>query len=565
MNTAFQFLRGLLILSLFFSVFFLAYCLRHRMKRGTRGLLLLFTGISIWLVSDLIQMHTGPDPLAFGGIVLRFLGVELTVIGVFVFCLEYTNRDHWLTPGLVGLLFAKAVLVVGLLASPYRWLFLQVDTSVDPATFPWGYELLTTPLYVANTGYNISLVVAGVVLVILTLSRSTQDARGQFSALLLAFLTPFILNALFALKIVPFDLTPSGFLVTASVLLYASFRLRLLDSMPIARQTVIEQMDEMMFVLDESGQIETVNAAVHETFGHNRDFAGTSVTAFLGEDIEAIVNGTGPDTSAAGDDNTFTTTIDGETRHFAVNHSLLTDHSDTVRGRLLVCRDLTAQTRERRRLRRQNARLDRFASMISHDLRNPLSVARAKVDIARESRDPAHFDDLRQAHHRMDTMIDDMLALARSETTVEDREVVAFRDLVEMAWGMLRTPDAELQNEVPADWQLACAPDLVQNVLENLFRNAIQHNEDDVTVHVGPLSDKNGFFVEDDGSGITVDDLGAIFEYGQSGSETGMGVGLAIVADLVEAHGWEISVEDGTRGGARFEIVTEPSRAGIEA
>jgi signal transduction histidine kinase len=73
-----------------------------------------------------------------------------------------------------------------------------------------------------------------------------------------------------------------------------------------------------------------------------------------------------------------------------------------------------------------------------------------------------------------------------------------------------------------------------------------------VTIRVGALDD--GFYVEDDGSGIPEDKREAVFESGFTTNRDGTGFGLAIVTEIVEAHGWRISVTDRETGGARFEV-----------
>ena len=72
-----------------------------------------------------------------------------------------------------------------------------------------------------------------------------------------------------------------------------------------------------------------------------------------------------------------------------------------------------------------------------------------------------------------------------------------------------------------------------------------------MSVTVGTLGD--GFFVEDDGPGIPAADREQIFESEYTTGD-GTGLGLRIVRDIVDAHGWDISVRDGSTGGARFEI-----------
>ena len=94
---------------------------------------------------------------------------------------------------------------------------------------------------------------------------------------------------------------------------------------------------------------------------------------------------------------------------------------------------------------------------------------------------------------------------------------------------------------------------LVQ-LLENLFRNAVEHNGTDVQVIVGRLPHSNGFFVEDDGTGIPLDDRDRIFESGYSTNPDGTGFGLNIVEQIASAHGWDVDVASGSQGGARFEF-----------
>ena len=99
---------------------------------------------------------------------------------------------------------------------------------------------------------------------------------------------------------------------------------------------------------------------------------------------------------------------------------------------------------------------------------------------------------------------------------------------------------------IQADYDRLC------QLLENLFRNAIDHCGEDVTVRVGCLDD--GFYIEDDGPGIPADAREEVFEVGHSTSPDGTGFGLSIVKDIAESHGWEITITEGTTGGARFEI-----------
>jgi signal transduction histidine kinase len=84
--------------------------------------------------------------------------------------------------------------------------------------------------------------------------------------------------------------------------------------------------------------------------------------------------------------------------------------------------------------------------------------------------------------------------------------------------------------------------------------DTVEHGEETVSLTVGDIDDWDGFYVADDGPGIPADEREAVFESGYSTADGEAGIGLAIVREIVESHGWEITVTDSEAGGARFEI-----------
>jgi signal transduction histidine kinase len=107
---------------------------------------------------------------------------------------------------------------------------------------------------------------------------------------------------------------------------------------------------------------------------------------------------------------------------------------------------------------------------------------------------------------------------------------------------------------VECDLAFLADADRLQQLLENLFRNAVEHGGEEVTVQVGALDDASGFYVADNGVGIPEESQGKVFDSGYSSATDGTGFGLAIVKEIVDAHGWMIRVTENSEGGARFEI-----------
>ena len=203
-------------------------------------------------------------------------------------------------------------------------------------------------------------------------------------------------------------------------------------------------------------------------------------------------------------------------------------------------------------LRRQNRRLEEFASVVSHDLRNPLNVATGRLSLAREDCDSDHLDAVERAHERMETLIEDLLALARGDDGDADPEPIDVGELFRDCWRTVDTADATAVVDV--DRRILADESRLRRLFENLIRNAVEHGGDGATVTVGALDDGDGLFVADDGPGVPPDRREDVFEAGYSTSDDGTGFGLRIVRRVVDAHGWRIAATEGADGGARFEI-----------
>ena len=229
----------------------------------------------------------------------------------------------------------------------------------------------------------------------------------------------------------------------------------------------------------------------------------------------------------------------------------------TVQQLVGATRNITERKEHERELTRQNERLEEFAAVVGHDLRNPLTVARGSLELARRSGRGEDFDRTAAAIERMDTLIDDLLTLARQGRVVAETEPVRLAPLVATVWETLDSETATLESTLEDDVVDADRARL-QQLLENVLSNAVRHGGDAVTVRVGPLGTDTGFFVADDGDGIPASERQDVFHRGYSTSSAGTGFGLAIVEDIADAHGWTVAATESADGGARFEVTTRP-------
>jgi PAS domain S-box-containing protein len=324
---------------------------------------------------------------------------------------------------------------------------------------------------------------------------------------------------------------------------------------------IYHSVNDAIFVHDaETGDILDVNDTMCEMYGYTRSEARQLT-------IEDLSSGTPPYTqadavekireAAGGEPQVFDWYAERKDgTRFWVEVSM---RHATVDGRpliLVIVRDVTDRKERERRLQRQNARLEEFASVVSHDLRSPLQVAAGRLDLAREECETEHHDVIERAHERMERIIDDVLWLAQEGQEIGSTTPVPLDEVIQRAWTIVadRADTAELtyadgRDALPV---VVADRDRLRQLVENLFRNALDHAGPEVTVTVGVL--EGGFYVADDGPGIPADEREDVFDAGYSTTEDGTGFGLHIVEQVAEAHGWTVRVADGSEGGTRFEF-----------
>ena len=243
---------------------------------------------------------------------------------------------------------------------------------------------------------------------------------------------------------------------------------------------------------------------------------------------------------------------DGETERWLETVGVPVFDDEEMIGLAGISSDVTEYVERERQLEEQVERLDQFASMVSHDLRNPLSVALSHLELMRAGNESASVETAIDALERIETITDELLDLAQGNGEIGERERVSLAEVSQGAWENVDTRSATM--DVDPAVTAEADPAKLRTLFENLFRNAVGHGGDNVTVTVGPLEDVDGFFVADDGPGIDPSDHERVFDHGYSTGYGGTGVGLTIVERIATAHGWGVSLIESENGGARFEF-----------
>jgi len=518
---------------------------RRRETRGATRFVPYVLSYSGWMLAAglLWTSSTQPSTLFFQSLIYVF--AVLTLVFWTLFVVSYTGEQDrfagWRRTALLG----WAGIVIGRTALTPVVGFPETEARVVEYQ---GLTLIATRPSVHNL-VNLAILVAILVWTFVLLGRFYRSEiagqRRQTGMIFVAAIAPAIATIGYNVGNISLyehlDPTPLFFTVTVVGTWIALFAYDFLDVEPIAAKTLFETMTDPVVILDDDETILSVNeAATTLRLSADEGRCRSLVAAIEADETELRLE-----------------TIDGDERIFDLSVSPLTDSQDRQRGRLVVLRDVTLRIQRKRRLERQNERLDEFASVVSHDLRNPLNVAEGNLTLAEETGDLTRLEPAHQSLDRMGKIIDDLLTMARVGSRIESTEPVSISAVAQAAWQQTESEGSKLQIRTEAT--VDADRSRLQNVFENCFRNATEHNEAPVTIRVDAITAADddsvvGFAITDDGVGIPPEDRKRIFDHGYTTNIDGTGFGLPIVHNIVTAHGWECTVTESETGGARFEI-----------
>jgi signal transduction histidine kinase len=523
------------------------YCFRYGRREGWTPVVTVFlavnVGLLIWAGVAALKLLATDPAVKLAAYRLLYFGVSPLGALALLFALVYTDREGWITAPRVALLLAAPVTFWVLLFTNPADLAVESTRLVETG----GVLVMRVDVgpahWLLQYGYNATLSLAAVGIVGAEAVRLGRSYLPQAILAGVGIAAPLVFVLLSAVGAGPFDpdgvnLIPTAAAVTSTALGVAVFRYRLLDLPPIAYTTAIDESPDGVLVADPETRIVHANETGRRVLARRGGAVGGSIGAPF---PEVDLSTPEPDTVRVD--------ADGSPSFFSVRTRPLSRRGTRL-GWVVVLRDVTDLQRQQRALEAKNERLEEFAGVVSHDLRNPLNVASARVALAQSEHDSDHLATAARAHERMEALITDLLALARDGETVDRIESVTLGELLSACWQTVETGDATLSTRT--DRTIMADPDRLRRLFENLLRNAVEHGDRDVTITVGDT--EGGFYVADDGPGIPAETRGRIFESGFSTAADGTGFGLSIVERIVDAHGWEIDVAESDDGGARFEI-----------
>lgn len=561
----------------------LGYAIYRRDVVGSRPLAALLGGVAIWSFGASIEATVVDLSAKIFWANVQYVGIVMVPASWFVFALHYTGNRSWLTrPRMLGLLIEPALVIVGAWTNPAHGL-LRSAVAIDSSS---GFSVFVVdlgPAFWVHTAYSYVLLLAGLWLLVRMLARSTTLYRGQIIVILLGAAAPWVANALFLTGFSPvpiIDPTPLGFAVTGVALAFGIFRYQLMDLVPMARGTVMENIGAGVIVLDRHDRVVDINPAAFELFGLEADPVGLPIVELLPEQREMVerylpVFDVHEEVPLETEDGTL---------HFDLRIQPLTGHDGRVSGRLIVLHDISERKRSEEELRRAKEQAEeasraksQFLATMSHEIRTPLNgvIAAAELLLGTKLDGEQHelAEVIETSGRTLMALISDLLDFSKIEAGHEVIDVHRFelREMVGKTVGMFVSraaeKDLDLKHEVDpaAPTWIEADETRLRQILVNLLGNAIkftEHGEITVSVRNAPGEVEHlEVRVVDTGIGIPIDKHDAIFDtFSQADSSTtrkygGTGLGLAISRRLAELMGGHLTVESDHGEGAVFTLV----------
>lgn len=561
---------------------FLSLYVLNNESGAVRWVGLLMLSNSVWSIGYGFELASSTLEQMKFIVNIEYLGIASLPFNWFLFCLDLSGKNKWLqrTSNQILITIVPVLTVLLLWTNDYHHLFytsLSVDRS---GSFPM-LKITQGIAYYIFTLYFYVLLAIGNFFLIRKLSRSDAVYKKQNKIILIAALLPWIANISYMSGLRPMqnlDVTPFAFLITMIMIFVAIYRFQLFDTLPVAREKVLELMQDAFIVLDHQNRIIDYNSAF------KKYTCASQADALIGKDINQILPEQDDliiflEQHRAGKFEMMVNTTDG-VFDVEVDVMFLNENKLNNDATIIKFQDLTNLRQQALRSQQQadelqklNQLKDRIFSIMAHDLRGPLlNLTEVLKMISDDTISAEEFKFLsptltKDISYTTD-LLENILHWSRSQLKGYsiNKESFDLKALInsEINYHLKAAVSKKIEIVASVEDNLTAFADLlmIQIIIRNLLTNAIKFCHPECRIDISAANNDNGYIslcIRDNGVGIAEENLKRIFNGENVSSrgthnEKGTGIGLMVCWDFMERNGGNITIESKVNAGTIFNL-----------
>ena len=555
-------------------------CIRifRRYELVVRWFGFMMLGVAIWALSYGLELSSTSLNQMLFWIDLEYLGIAFIPAFWLLFLLKFTGKDKWLNTRNFSIVMSLPIITL-LMVWTNRYHHLHYKSvSVDSSgPFPL-LSIETGPWYVIHTIYFYVLLLWGVYLLVDKYRKSDQVFKRQNLTILIALFIPWIANILYLFGFRPLghiDSTPFAFIITTLFISIGLIRFRLMDIIPIARDKVIELINEGLVVTDSQDRIIDSNQEFKKKLSiTDKKIVGKSLDYYLSgqtELNELLKKRKGGQIQ-----------LRFEKSGMILEASLkpLFENEQVYSGLIILFRDVTERVAIENKLRLQSEQLlgmnklkDRLFSIIAHDLRGPLVnlneiIKMLNDGMITEEEFKSFVPQFSKNIGYTTSLLENLLFWSKSQLQGEVLKPKYFNlneltiNTLNLYENIINEKAIEIQNNTELSCKIYADKDMIQLAIRNLVSNAIKFSNRGGLIRLSSSTegDFSKLCIEDTGVGISKKDQKKLFELETfttrgTDNEQGTGLGLLLCKDFIEKNGGKIWVESELKRGSKFCIL----------
>lgn len=547
----------------------------RRSGEAVRQFAYISMGISIWSIAYAFELSSFEYSKMIFWLRFEYIGVAFLPAMWIQFIIKFIGKRHWLSiPRDLLLYTIPAITFVAVWTNDYHHLYYSSIEVATTGPFP-VLNLNVGPWYIIHAIYFYFLLIFGLYLLLNKFVKADKVYRKQNYVIVLAALIPWFVNITYLFDYRPLghiDLTPYAFSITCLITSFGLIQLRLFDIIPVARDKIVEELQDGIMVLDYMDRVVDINSQLKKIIltELNRKIAVGELYSnyFIGHFslIEKVTNRV---------QSIYEFNVNDRCYEITINP--LFEKNTIYSGVILIFRDITERNKSDIILKNQSEELknlnqlkDKMFSIIAHDLRGPIVNLKEVMSlfdqkIISEDELKSHLPLINADVKATASLLENLLYWSRTQLKGEriHPSNINLNLLSIVQTNLLSSQINEksliIVNTIPENAFVYADKNMVELVLRNLLSNAIKYSNTGNQIILNS-SLQGGFYITeitDTGIGIDKENISKLFgmnNFSTAGTnaEKGTGLGLLLCKEFVEKNGGKIWVRSDLGKGSTF-------------